>query len=268
MKRLVVLISVAAVWSLAFATPALAAPPGSDSYAGRTVVGVLPFSESVDTTEATADADDAEANASCGAPATDASVWYELAGTDGSIIVDVSTSDYSAGVIVATGSPGSLLTVTCGQGAVVFFAASGETYAILAFDDQLDGAGNGGTLNILIDAVPPPPTLDLTVDPIGSFDKVSGSATISGTFTCSGHADFMEIGVQLTQDVGRFTVSGFGGTFVDAPVCDGSVQPWSAEIIGQNGKFKGGRSVVVSFAYACGRFDCGFDEEQATVRLR
>jgi hypothetical protein len=268
MKRLGVLISIVALWSLAFATPALAAVPGNDAHAGRTVIGSLPFSESLDTTDATTDADDAEVNASCGAPATDASVWYELAGTDGGIIVDVSASDYSAGVIVATGSPGTLLTVACGQGAVAFFAASGETYAILAFDDQLDGAGNGGALDIAIDAAPPPPTIDITVDPVGSFNKVTGSATISGTFGCTGDADFAEIDVQLAQNVGRFTISGFGGMFAEAPVCDGSIQPWSVEVFGQNGKFKGGRSVAVTFAFACGTFNCGFDEEQSIVKLR
>jgi hypothetical protein len=268
MKRLVVLISVVALWSLAFAAPVLAAAPGSDTYAGRIVVGVLPFSDSLDTTEATTDADDAEANASCGAPATDASVWYELAGTDGGILVDVSGSDYSAGVIVAIGSPGTLVTVACGQGAVAFFAASGETYAILAFDDQLDGSGNGGTLDITIDAAPPPPAIDIAVDPVGSFDKVTGSATISGTLTCSGEAFFTEVDVQLTQNVGRFTISGFGGIFSEGPVCDGTAQPWSVEVFGQTGKFKGGRAVAVTFAFACGSFDCGFDEETTKVMLR
>ena len=268
MKRLGVLISMVALWSLAFATPALAAVPGNDTHPGRTVVGSLPFSDSLDTTDATTDADDAEANASCGAPATDASVWYELAGTDGGIIVDVSASDYSAGVIVAIGSPGSLVTVACGQGAVAFFAASGETYAVLTFDDQLDGVGNGGALDITIDAAPPPPTIDIMVDPLGSFNKATGSATISGTFSCTGDADFASIDVLLTQNVGRFTISGFGGMFVEAPACDGSTQPWSAEVLGQNGKFKGGRSVAVTFAFACGVFECGFDEEQAIVKLR
>jgi len=42
MKRLGVLISIVALWSLAFATPALAAVPGNDAHAGRTVIGSLP----------------------------------------------------------------------------------------------------------------------------------------------------------------------------------------------------------------------------------
>jgi hypothetical protein len=266
MKRVAVLATLVTAFSLAFASPVLAAPPGNDLYAGRTIVGGLPFNEMLDTTEATTDPDDAEANsAECGAPATDASVWYELtAADDGFVIVDVSGSDYSAGVIVVTGSPGSFALVVCGPGAVAFPTTTGETYAILAFDDQQDGGGNGGTLAITIDTAPPPPTVDVTVDPIGQFTS-SGSAVISGTVTCVGEADFTSIDLELRQRVGRFVISGFGSTPF---VCDGTTQPWSVEVFAFNGTFKGGHAVAVTFAIACGVIDCGADFEEATVRLR
>jgi hypothetical protein len=127
------------------------AQPANDSYAGRRVLlaANLPFAEVVDTTGATTDAADADINSSCGAPSTDASVWYELVGaSDGLVHVDVSSSDYSAGVIVATGVPGAFSVVTCGPGAVDFSAHAGESYTVLAFDDQQDGGGNGGALTI------------------------------------------------------------------------------------------------------------------------
>jgi len=268
MKRFLVLLSVVALWSLTFATPALAAAPGNDTYAGRAAVAALPFTDSLDTTEATTDADDADANADCGAPATDASVWYEFTpAADTNVLVDVSASDYSAGVIVVTGSPGSFVLQGCGPGAVGFFAASGETYAILVFDDQLDGAGTGGALDISIDVAPPPPTVEITVNPTGTFNKVSGSATVSGTITCTGDADFAEVDIQLTQNVGRFTIRGFGSFFGEA-ICDGTAQPWSAEVFGDNGKFKGGRAVSVAFGFACNQFECGFDEVDSIVKLR
>jgi hypothetical protein len=269
MKRVAVLISLISIATLAFATPALAAAPTNDTYLGRTVIGSLPFSDSVDTTEATTDADDAEANTDCGAPATDASVWYEFtAAADANLLVDVSASDYSAGVIVVSGSPGSFVLQNCGPGAVPFFASSGETYAILAFDDQQDGAGNGGTLAISIDVAPPPPTIDITVDPLGTFNKVTGSATITGGLACTGDADFTEVDVQLTQNVGRFSVTGFGSVFDEAPVCDGTARPWSVEVFGSNGKFKGGHAASVAFGLACNVFDCGFAEVDSIVKLR
>lgn len=267
MKRLVVVIILVALSTLAVAAPVMAAPPSNDTYAARIAVGSLPFSDSLDTTEATSDADDVEANANCGAPATDASVWYELAGTDSTVLVDVSASDYSAGVIVVSGSPGSFVIESCGPGAVGFFAASGQTYAILAFDDQGDGSGNGGTLNITIDVPPPPPSVDVTVNPVGQFNRLTGSATISGTVTCTGEADFTYIEVQLTQKVGRFTISGYG-FLENAFVCDGTTQPWSVEVFGSSGLFKGGRAASVTIAVAYSRFDAGYDIEERIVMLR
>ena len=71
----------------------------------------------LDTTQATTDGDDAQLNASCGAPATDASVWYAFtAASDIGVVVDVSQSNYSAGVLVGVGSQGNLQTVACGPG--------------------------------------------------------------------------------------------------------------------------------------------------------
>ena len=265
MKRLAILTTLVAAFSLVLATPVLAAPPSNDTYTGRTVIGALPFNASLDTTEATTDADDAEANAQCGAPATDASVWYELtAAADGAVIVDVTGSSYSAGVLVATGAPGTFAVLTCGPGAVVFPTTAGETYALLVFDDQEDGdPANGGTLDITIDTAPPPPTVDVTVDPIGQFTS-AGSAIISGTVTCEGTADFTEIDVELRQRVGRVLITGFG--FTDF-VCDGATHTWSVEVFGSNGLFKGGQAASVTTAFACG-FDCGADFEETTVRLR
>lgn len=251
---------------VATAAPALAAAPSNDTYAGRTVVGSVPFTESLDTTQATTDADDAELNAGCGAPATDASVWYQLtAPADGGLVVDVSGSDYSAGVIVATGSPGSWTLVTCGPGAVSWSAAAGETYTILAFDDQLDGSGNGGTLAIAVDAAPPAPTIGVTVNPVGQFNAHTGSATISGTVTCTGVAEFAFLDVELRQAVGRVaTITGTGSVDV---TCDGTTYPWSVEIVPSSGKFAGGKAASVTFAVACGAFECGVDFQERIVKL-
>jgi len=67
MKRVAFLTSIVVLISLSLAAPVLAAAPGNDAYLRREVIGLLPFSASGDTTAATTDADDVEANASCGA---------------------------------------------------------------------------------------------------------------------------------------------------------------------------------------------------------
>jgi hypothetical protein len=248
-----------------YAPAALAAAPGNDVSSGATVVS-LGFSETLDTTQATTDADDAQLNSTCGAPATDASVWYRLEGSDQGVIVDVWSSDYSAGVLVGVGTPGSLEIVTCGPGAVTFFAASGSTYYILAIDDQLDGAGNGGQLTIGFSATPPPPTVEITVDRYGKVSPRTGVATISGTYTCT-NGDFFEVYGDARQDAGRFTVSGSFG-FVEYGTCDGATRTWSASVVPQGGKFAGGKALTVSFAYSCGLFECRDTYAEQTVILQ
>ena len=255
---------IACVTLLGMPAPVMAAPPTNDVYAGRIAVGSIPFTTTQDTSEATTDADDAAMNGDCGAPATDASVWYEVTATsDGALAADVSESDYPAGVLVATGSPGSFQTVACGPGAAGWSTTAGETYAILIIDDQSDGGGNGGTMVLNIDVAPPPPTMDVTVNPRGSFTS-TGAAVISGTVTCTGEAEFAFLEVEVNQLVGRLKINGFSGTDV---TCDGATRPWTIEVPGDNGVFKGGKAASVTLAVGCGIFECGVDFEERVVQL-
>lgn len=265
MKRIAIPSGMALLFSLMVAAPALAAAPTNDSYAVRTVIAGLPYAETLDTSEATTETADSELNTECGAPALDASVWYEFtAPADMVVQIDVSASDYSAGVFVATGAPGAFGPVeACGPGTVGFFAVAGTTYAIMVIDDQLDGGGNGGTLELSIGEPPPPPAVDVTVDPVARFDSRTGSATLSGTITCDEGA-FAFLEAVMRQGVGRFTISGYGFSEVE---CDGTAQPWTLEIVGDSGLFKGGTAEVSVYASAC-TFDCGGDVEETTVRLR
>ena len=263
MRRLSVSFSLVILVSSVMVTPALAAAPANDTWAGRAAIGAIPFSTTQDTTEATTDADDDEAN-TCGAPAMDASVWYELSGVSGDILVDVSGSDYAAGVFVLVGSPGSFEVVACAPGAVVFTADPSVAYSILAIDDGSDGGGNGGSLSLVVDVAPPPPTVDLNVDGSARFDSRTGVATVSGTATCDG-TDFGFVELMLEQRVGRFIVRGFG--FAEFP-CTGSAEAWTAEVVGDTGLFKGGKGSLQAFASACNEISCGDDFVEATVQLR
>jgi hypothetical protein len=226
----------------------LAAAPSNNTYAGRTVIGVIPFNDTVDTTQANTGGNDALINTpDCGAPATDASVWYELTATsDDNLVVDVSTSDYSAGVIVATGSPAAgFVLVTCGPGQVFFPASNGETYTMLAFDDQSDGIGNGGTLNFSVTVQPPPPTLDMTVDPIGTVDTKTNLVTVTGTLSCSSPTGVQFFG-EVRQRAGRQYV--VGNLFGDESCQD--VVSWSATTDSfSSGVFVGGKATVHLFAF-------------------
>ena len=247
-----------------FVVPAWAAAPSNDTFAGATVIPGLPFNQTLDTTQATTDADDVEANADCGAPATQASVWYSLTPTaDETPLVDVSNSSYEAGVIVVTGTPGNFSLVTCGPGQVVFSATSGVTYSILAFGDV--PGSSGGQLNISVDEAPPAPKLKVTVNPIAAVSK--GVVVVTGTVTCKGSALFgPELRVSLKQQVGRFTI--FGRGFVDKSPCSGGTKNWHVKITGKNGRFGSGHADVVVSADACGVIDCGFKQLKARITLR
>jgi hypothetical protein len=247
------------------ASPVLAAAPSNDTSAGATLV-TAGFSEVLDTTEATTDAEDAQLNSTCGAPATDASVWYTIQGTGMGIIVDVSQSNYSAGVLVGVGTPGNLTTIACSPVTVAFLAEAGTTYYVLAIDDQQDGSGNGGSLSIAFSEAPPPPTVDVTVNRYGKVNTRTGVATISGTYTCTS-ADYLELFIDASQRAGRFTILG-SSSFSDFGTCDGTAQSWSADIYPVSGKFAGGKAMTVTFAIACGAFQCGFGYTEQVVILQ
>jgi hypothetical protein len=266
--RCLIIAAIVSLFAGASAGATGTAVPSNDTFASATAIAALPFSQTLDTTEATTDADDVEANSNCGAPVTEASVWYAFTPTSSNIIlVDVSGSSYSAGVIVVTGAPGSFGIRTCGPRRVAFSAAAGVTYSILAFDDT-PGGGNGGTLELSVTEAPPPPVLHLAIDPVGRFDARSGVATVTGTVTCTGTVQSqVYFDAQLEQQVGRFTVSGYGFGVIP-PRCDGSSQPWSLTIENANGKFAGGRATLDAYVFACGPIRCGQDHVTGTIRLR
>jgi len=241
--------------------------PANDTISGATSVSSIPFDTTEDTTNATTDSQDSDVNANCGAPHTDASVWFTIAsGSDQELIVDVSQSNYSAGVIVASGSPGNLTLESCGPAETAFYAASGTTYYILAFDDQSDGSGNGGQLVLSVAVAPPPPQVSVTIDPRGHLDR-QGDAIISGTETCTAQdLQFSELDVNASQSVGRVSTiqgSGFGDL-----VCDGAAHAWSVVVYPFSGKFVGGSANVSADGFACNVAACNDGFASQTVQLR
>ncbi len=189
--------------------------------------------------------------------------------TEGELLIDPLASDYSVGTIVATGGPGSWTVESCGPEVIAFFAIPGVTYTILVFDDQVDGGGNGGGLVFTIDQAGPPPSIEVNVDPRGTFDPRTGAATVTGTYTCAasdgGIVEYAFLDAQLSQRAGRVYIQ--GGGFLEPLTCDGSQQQWTITTEWSNGLFKGGKADARIFAEACGAGSCGFFEEVRTVAL-
>jgi hypothetical protein len=106
----------------------------------------------------------------------------------------------------------------------------------------------------------------VSIDRYGRFHPRTGSATLRGTISCEGRADYTSVEVSARQRVGRQYVNGYG--YLDDIACDGSTQPWSVEVSPDDGLFKGGKALAVSWAYACGPFECGDGFVEQTVQLR
>ena len=223
-----------------------ASPPANDTPAGATVITTLPTTINEDTTAATTDATDSALNANCGAPATNASVWFTYtAPADGALVADMSASDHSGGLIITDGDPSLLDMLTCGPVSVGVSTQAGHTYFIVAFSDT--PGVQGGNLSVTFDVGP---MASLTVNPRGTAFK-DGTARVSGTYTCSNaNPDFSDVEGTLVQRVGRGNVSGF---FFDTPLtCDGSTQTWSAIVFPDNGsRFAGGKAASVTLVFAC-----------------
>lgn len=245
------------------ASAATAAPAPNDTAAKATVVSALPSTFEQDTTGAQTDATDAALNAQCGAPFTNASVWFRYtAATDGGVIADMSASSYSGGFMVTEGDPAAGNLVACGPTTVGFATTAGQTYYVVAFSDT---AAVGGNLVVTFDNAPPPPEATITVNPRGVANK-DGSATIGGTYSCTNADDFFsDIEGTLTQQVGRVKITGF--FFVNPIQCDGATHTWSGTAYSDNGLFKGGKGASVTFAFACGVFECAVGYAEQTVQL-
>lgn len=241
---------------------AWATPVANDVAASATTISTLPSTVTQDTTGATTDDLDAALNAECGAPFTNASVWFRYTDPDGgAVMVDTSASSYSAGVMVTQGDPSAGNLVGCGPQSVAFETTPAQTYYIVAFSDTEQV---GGQLKIVFDEAKPAHAR-IAIDPTVSARK-DGTARVTGTYACSGaHGADSTVDGTLTQRVGRFKIT---GVFSFAPlVCDGAQHRWSATAVSDTGLFRGGKGTVAATITACGALDCASTEAKRPVRL-
>ena len=145
-RRLLLAVTAFAFLCLPAVAPAWAVPPANDARDNAAVIGALPFSGTVDTTEATIGPEDDAAAATCGLVTPyPKSVWYRYtAASDHDVVIDTAGSNYSVGVGV--GSGGSCVATFAGAGG--FSAQAGQTYFIGVVDI---GAGAGGSLELSVE---------------------------------------------------------------------------------------------------------------------
>jgi hypothetical protein len=109
------------------------------------------------------------------------------------------------------------------------------------------------------------PTLDFTVDPVGTFNPTTGVATITGTYSCTNASVFV-VFVTVQQSVGHFTSVGTSRIFGSC----GPTQPWSVDVAPGNRGFVGGRASMRAMAASCQAlpFTCAVGLVERTVMLR
>jgi hypothetical protein len=257
------LISVAAVLFL-FPGTALAQPVNDEFGSAVVVTEPLPFTHSVSTVDATP----ADYDPACGGGPT---VWYTYTpSTSGSVAADTFGSDYDTTLWVGTGSPSSFSTIDCNDDAagdlqsfVAWDAVAGTTYYMMVASCCGDPNSPGGNLVFNVGAPPPSPQLDISIDPVGTFDPSTGTATVSGVVDCSNGSSVQIFGT-IRQRVGRAFVTGSFFVFLEGCSQD---MTWTATITG-DGVFAGGRASAEVFASTCGPIECAEDSQSRTIRLR
>jgi hypothetical protein len=255
--------------SLVAASPAWAAAPSNDTSTGATAA-TASFSEVLDTSEATTDAEDAQFNESCGFgfQHTDASVWYTIEGDGRSVMVSAGAGNYVPGTLVGVGSPGSLQTVACGLVESSWIAEAGTTYYVLVVDPKFDSTGNGGITAVSFRSEPAP-TVELTVNGQGTASRGTGLAHLTGTYTCTEASELGVIEGSVTETIKqRVPVTAAGlidSVFVQD--CSGIRQTWEADVPSFPYAFRPGVADVEAKVVVCGALICVTDQLSQKVML-
>lgn len=247
-------LAIAAVAAVALipvtAAAAFAAAPANDMPGGAIALSLGDIVKQ-DTTKATTGTLDAKVNRFCGAPFTNASVWYTYTpSADEGFILDTAKSDYSTGLMVFEGPPSGATLTACGPTSLGIGGTSGTTYYIMAFSDT---TLKGGNLVLSLEQGPPSPRLKVTVDPVGKAFS-NGDAEISGTYSCK-NADYLYMDGQVTQIWRRVKITAYFQKFFQG-TCDGTVHTWKKVVTSDNGLFAKGDATANIFSQACGRITC------------
>lgn len=222
--------------------------PTNDFFEDAKVIDALPYTDYVNTFEATAEPQnlDCEANNN--------SVWYSfIPDTEGNVTVDTFGSDFDTMLCVYVGTPSADTQIAFSddtadnlQSEVRFHALEGTLYFILAGSIFPDG----GNLVLNAQAGPPPLQIDVAVAESGGVDSKTGRATVSGTVTCS-RPVFIDLpGLLRQKTLSHLSIDGEFETFVEE--CDGQMD-WSVVVESPEGFYKGGQAVVEGAA-------CGGDD--------
>lgn len=228
-ERLVLVSLLVLVGLLVPAQAAFAVPPPNDLQSAATKITAIPFTETIDTTEATTDG-----RRLCRRSFRTASVFYRYRPTsDVYVQFDTFGSDYATTLAVYTRKAGEVKLVRggCERSTVADWAAvrlparAGVKYFFMVGSRH----GTGGQLTVNLGEVNEDP-LEFSVevtDP-GTVDPATGMATVSGTATCNRASEVGFEGILRQLIDGMWVARGYLWAFIPClPTAPGA---WSVEV--------------------------------------
>ena len=252
---------------LAGSSRALAVAPTNDDFSGATVIGSLPYTDSISVRDAVV-MDSTDPVNNCSGDDT-RSIWYSFTPAS-SMWVDANTfgSGNDTTLTAYTGTNGNLSQLACNDDAswkesrLILSLTGGTTYYFMV--GQHSYVQPTWLLFNLTEIVPP--TITLGLDTQGLVNR-RGIATVSGTVTCSEPSQ-VTISGTLTQLQRRTTATGSFETSVTCAVAGGTTG-WAATVSPTRGKFATGTATLSASATGVssntGLSDS--DERSATVTL-
>jgi hypothetical protein len=261
-----VVATVAAVALVTFVAPtASAIAPGNDDIGNAVVVPGIPYTNTVDTSEATF----AEGDSGCGA----ATVWYTFTpDADGAYVTDTIGSDYDTTLAAFDGSPGNLNLLACNDDAVglqsrlVLDLSAGTTYYFEAgtcCGGDIGQVGPGGTLVINVSIAPPAFDIQLTLDGQARIGSDLGTAIVSGTLSCNNDGYVVVYGT-LRQRQGLNVAR---GDFYIETACSSTPTTWTATVDAGSRIFLTKNATLTATASGCDAFTCDDDTASRTVKV-
>ena len=257
------LIVAALTLSLLYSGVALAGAPSNDNVANALDVAKLPFSHTVDITQATQEPDDLH----CGTIPGGNTVWYKITpARDLTIGFHTGTEVEELSLSIFAGSPASLIMLYCSYSPYNSLeAAAGTTYYL----QMATCCGSpGGPVTITIQDVPDL-SVDLRIERRGLVGE-AGAAKVSGKVRCNRSTP---PGSGLTVQ-GTLTQGRARGWLVPVHFADGCSAKWTSwsttvQLFSGDG-FSAGKATLNATAFACDEFDTCANPvtEMGEARLR
>ena len=262
--RLALPVILAAGVTMTVAGPAMAAVPTNDDFANATVVSVTPFTDAVNTADATTQATD---STGCGGGH---SVWYAYtASHSGTLTFDTTGSSFDTLLSAYTGTEGSLTLVACNddanntlQSQVSFDVTSGTTYHFMVGGCCRPEDGAFGDVVVHADVTGPPFGFDVSFTG-GSADNKTDEVSIEGTVVCTGPGVVVVTGsLRQRQADGSFSVE---------TACSPDASTFTGPVTAVTGSFHPGKATIHDVVITgCGTNGCdtqSLEDQETTVKL-